>query len=60
MDFMTRKQAADFIGVTEQYVSRMIYNKRIKAEKIGDCMWAVDRKSAQDFKAARDAKKGIA
>lgn len=60
MDFMTRKQAADFIGVTEQYISRMIYNKRIKAKKAGECMWMIDPKSAQEFKAARDAKKGLA
>lgn len=60
MDFMTRKQAAEYIGVSEQYISRMIQDERIVAVKIGECMWAVDKQSAESFKKYRDKQKGIA
>lgn len=48
--WITLTEAAELIGVSKGYVCRLLNDGRIKAERIHQRAWLVDRKSAEQFR----------
>jgi excisionase family DNA binding protein len=42
-------EAAEIIGCTEDHVRRLVRMGQIKAERLGQVLWLVDRRSALAF-----------
>lgn len=52
---MSTKQAAEFLGVTEFTILRLIKRASIKAEKFGSS-WMIDRESVEAYKERNEGK----
>lgn len=49
MDYLSVKEAADYLGVTRGRVNQLINTNLLKAEKVG-AYWVVERKSVEERK----------
>lgn len=52
-NWVTVKQAADIIGCRVQHVRLLARNNEIKASRIGEKLWVIDRTSAEKYAKAK-------
>jgi len=48
--WITVTEAAELIGVTNSYVTRLLADGRVKGERFHGRAWLVDRKSAESYR----------
>lgn len=54
--FLTTKQAADSLGLTDQAIRRAIWEKRILAQKVGRLGYLISKADFNRFRDARNRK----
>lgn len=56
-DLIDAKEAAKILGVSRQWVTKLIRTKKLEAEQVSG-VWVIERSKVEDYKQRRQGRKG--